>query len=134
MHHEGQQHTGACRARPPNGSARAQLCQAVSSWRGWTARDTPRGSLTGGVSLLLQDRHVAAGPDGSLFAAWRHVYPGNVRDIAFTVSRDGGRTFAASAPRQRRPVGRDGLPGETAAPAMAVDGRNRRAHGVAERS
>jgi hypothetical protein len=37
----------------------------------------------------------AAGTDGSLFAAWRHVYTGNIRDIAFAASRDGGRTFSA---------------------------------------
>ena len=37
----------------------------------------------------------AAGTDGSLFAAWRHVYKGNIRDIAFAASRDGGRTFSA---------------------------------------
>lgn len=37
----------------------------------------------------------AIGLDGTLYAAWRHVYPGNIRDIAFTFSRDGGKTFAA---------------------------------------
>jgi hypothetical protein len=30
-----------------------------------------------------------------VYAAWRHVYAGNVRDIAFTVSSDGGRSFTA---------------------------------------
>jgi hypothetical protein len=34
------------------------------------------------------------GPDGHLHAAWRHVFANNMRDIAYTVSRDGGRTFA----------------------------------------
>jgi hypothetical protein len=37
---------------------------------------------------------VVAGADGSIYATWRHVYPGNIRDIAFTMSRDAGRTFA----------------------------------------
>jgi len=37
---------------------------------------------------------VAAAADGNIVAAWRHVYPGNIRDIAFTKSPDGGRTFA----------------------------------------
>ena len=37
---------------------------------------------------------LAAGPDGALYAAWRHVYAGNIRDIAFASSRDAGRTFA----------------------------------------
>lgn len=32
---------------------------------------------------------------GTIYAVWRHVFAGSVRDIAFTMSRDGGRTFAA---------------------------------------
>jgi hypothetical protein len=63
---------------------------------------------------------LAAGRDGALFAAWRHVYAGNIRDIAFIGSRDGGRTF--------EPPGRvsvdawqlAGCPDD--GPAMAVDG------------
>ena len=35
-----------------------------------------------------------AGASAVVYAAWRHVFPGSVRDIAFSVSRDGGRTFA----------------------------------------
>jgi hypothetical protein len=30
---------------------------------------------------------LAAGTSGSLFAAWRHVYQHNIRDIAFLVSK-----------------------------------------------
>ena len=37
---------------------------------------------------------LAIGPDGHLHAAWRHVFANNMRDIAYTVSRDGGKTFA----------------------------------------
>jgi hypothetical protein len=37
----------------------------------------------------------AAGRGGRVHAAWRHVYPGNIRDIAFISSFDGGRTFGA---------------------------------------
>lgn len=40
---------------------------------------------------------LAAGADGLLVAAWRHVYPGDLRDIAFSISRDNGRTFAPPA-------------------------------------
>ena len=36
---------------------------------------------------------LAVGPDGTIFAAWRHVYPGNFRDIAMAASTDGGRMF-----------------------------------------
>jgi hypothetical protein len=37
---------------------------------------------------------MATASDGAIFLAWRHVYPGDIRDIAFTASRDGGATFA----------------------------------------
>jgi hypothetical protein len=40
---------------------------------------------------------LAAGPGGTLFAAWRHVYPGNLRDIAMAVARDGGQSFSPPA-------------------------------------
>src|SRR2546428_6175711 len=32
-----------------------------------------------------------SGRDGTIQLAWRDVYPGNIRDIAFAVSRDDGR-------------------------------------------
>jgi hypothetical protein len=44
--------------------------------------------------VLESKTTIAAARDGAIYAAWRHVYPGNVRDIAVTMSRDGGRTFA----------------------------------------
>ena len=49
--------------------------------------------LTKGVCYCCKTA-LAAGPRGLLVAAWRHVYPGNLRDIAFAVSRDRGRTFS----------------------------------------
>jgi hypothetical protein len=36
---------------------------------------------------------MATGARGEIYAAWRHVFAGNMRDMAFTVSRDGGRSF-----------------------------------------
>jgi hypothetical protein len=50
--------------------------------------------LTKGVCYCCKTA-LAAGANGTLFAAWRHVYPGNLRDMAFTVSRDRGKTFSA---------------------------------------
>jgi hypothetical protein len=83
--------------------------------------DAPR-PLTGGVCYCCKTA-VAAGLDGSLYAAWRHVYPGNIRDIAFTVSRDNGRTFATPIRVSDDRWILDGCPEN--GPAMAVDGRNR---------
>jgi hypothetical protein len=40
---------------------------------------------------------IAAGAGNQIGMAWRHVYPGNLRDIAALTSPDGGRTFAVPA-------------------------------------
>ena len=36
---------------------------------------------------------VAVDARGSVYAAWRHIFPGSMRDIAFAKSTDGGRRF-----------------------------------------
>lgn len=64
---------------------------------------------------------MAIGPKGELYAAWRHVFAGNMRDMGFTMSRDGGKTFA---PLKR--VNEDGwmiqgCPDD--GPALAVDAK-----------
>jgi hypothetical protein len=51
------------------------------------------------------------------------VYPGNVRDIAFTMSRDGGRTFAPPITLSDDGWVLDGCPEN--GPALAIDDRNR---------
>ena len=79
-------------------------------------------AITGGVCYCCKTA-LATGIDGSLFAAWRHVYPGNIRDIAFTVSRDGGRSFAAPLRVSEDKWELDGCPDD--GPAMAVDAHNR---------
>ena len=38
---------------------------------------------------------VAVDARGSVYAAWRHIFPGSMRDIAFARSTDGGRQFSA---------------------------------------
>ena len=73
-----------------DGAARAQLSQL------FFARLNDPGSaraIAPGVCYCCKTS-LATGADGSIVAAWRHVYPGNVRDIALTKSSDGGRTFA----------------------------------------
>jgi hypothetical protein len=52
--------------------------------------------LTRGVCYCCKTALVVS-DEGAIYAAWRHVYPGSIRDIAFTMSADGGRTFAAPA-------------------------------------
>lgn len=62
---------------------------------------------------------LAAGADQAVFAAWRHVYPGNIRDIAFTFSRDGGRSFAEPVRVSEDTWAINGCPDD--GPAIAVD-------------
>ena len=54
---------------------------------------------------------VRPGRADRIATAWRHVYPGNLRDIAAATSADsGGRTFTAPQPGQRRRLGPRRLP------------------------
>lgn len=71
---------------------------------------------------------VAATVDGAVYAAWRHVYPGNLRDIAFAVLRGAGNASpsvnAASPVRVSEDGWQiDGCPDD--GPAMAVDAAGR---------
>ncbi|MGH9370735.1 MAG: sialidase family protein, partial [Vicinamibacterales bacterium] len=52
----------------------------------------PERELAKGVCYCCKTA-LAMSRKGTIYAAWRHVYPGNVRDIAFTSSADRGRTF-----------------------------------------
>ena len=62
---------------------------------------------------------MVAGPGGVLYAAWRHVFEGNLRDIALTSSRDGGRTFTPMMRVHQDGWAINGCPDD--GPAMAVD-------------
>jgi hypothetical protein len=73
-----------------------------------------------GVCYCCKTALASAG-NGTLFAAWRHVFPGNIRDIAFTSSRDGGRTFAPLVRVSEDQWQLDGCPDD--GPALAVDGQ-----------
>lgn len=61
---------------------------------------------------------MAAGPDGTIYLAWRHIFEGNVRDIVIARSTDGGARF--DAPRRVHEDGwvYDGCP--HAGPSLAV--------------
>ena len=116
--HAGHQH-GASSAQQQDGAARAQLSKLFFArlGNGETARE-----LTGGVCYCCKTA-IATGSDGAIYAAWRHVYPGNIRDIAFTMSRDGGRTFTPPARVSDDKWVIDGCPEN--GPAVAVDDRGR---------
>jgi hypothetical protein len=116
--HAGHEH-GARPAQQADSVSRAQLSKLYFARLG--ADGGPR-EITGGVCYCCKTA-VASGADGSLYAAWRHVYAGNIRDIAFTVSRDGGTTFAPPIRVSEDRWELDGCPEN--GPALAVDTKNR---------
>ena len=65
---------------------------------------------------------VAAGPGNRVVAAWRHVYPGNLRDIAAVASADSGRTFGATVRVSEDGWSIDGCPENGPSAAVDADG------------
>jgi hypothetical protein len=115
--HEHQHGTAASRAGG-DGVTRAQRSQLyVGTLDGPAAHGIVRG-----VCYCCKTALVAGG-DGALFLAWRHVYPGNRRDIAFAASRDGGRTFSAPVRVSEDQWVLDGCPEN--GPALALDDAQR---------
>ena len=98
----------------PDGVAMAQKSKLYfASLDGTVA---PR-AVTGGVCYCCKTALVS-GAWGKVYAAWRHVYPGNLRDMAFTMSQDGGRTFAAPIRVSEDKWALEGCPDD--GPAMAL--------------
>jgi hypothetical protein len=65
---------------------------------------------------------VAAGPDGAVYVAWRHIFPPNLRDMAVARSTDGGKTFGAPVRVSEDGWAIDACPDD--GPSVAVDARN----------
>lgn len=115
MHHQ----TGGATAGKPDGVAMAQRSKLY--FASLDGALEPH-AVTGGVCYCCKTA-LASGPDGTLYAAWRHVFPGNLRDIAFTLSRDDGRTFAPPLRVSEDKWMIEGCPDD--GPAMAVDAAGR---------
>ena len=77
--------------------------------------------IAGGVCYCCKTA-LAAGGNGGIYAAWRQVYAGNIRDIAFARSMD-GRSFAPPARVSEDNWMLDGCPEN--GPSLAVDARDR---------
>lgn len=112
-HHD---HTGAGK---PDGVAMAQ--QSKLFFASLDGSAAPR-AVTGGVCYCCKTALVGSA-GGSIYAAWRHVYPGNLRDMAFTMSRDGGKTFAPPVRVSEDKWMLEGCPDD--GPSMAVDSSRR---------
>jgi len=62
---------------------------------------------------------VAVDARGAVYAAWRHVFPGSMRDIAFAKSVDGGRHFSTLVRVSKDDWELNGCPED--GPSLAVD-------------
>jgi hypothetical protein len=114
MAHDGQAHTGH---GDVDAVVRAQRSKLYFTRIGEAGAE----AIAGGVCYCCKTA-LASGADGSIYAAWRHVYPGNIRDIAFAASRDGAG-FAAPVRVSEDHWVLDGCPEN--GPAIAVDRANR---------
>ena len=115
------QHAGHDAAAPASdqrdGVAMAQKSGLYYASVGSTGAAADR-ELVKGVCYCCKTA-LATGAPGSLFAAWRQVYAGNIRDIAFAQSKDGGKTFSAPVRISEDGWQLDGCPDD--GPAMVVD-------------
>jgi hypothetical protein len=123
MHHHDAAGSGApATTAASDGTEMAQLSQLYFA----TFGGAPAHPVTSGVCFCCKTA-IASGPGGEIYIAWRHVYPGNLRDIAFTASRDGGRTFTAPVRISEDKWAINGCPED--GPVLAVD-RESRVHAV----
>jgi len=102
-----------------DGAERARMSKVFFGRLGESADPRP---ISDGVCYCCKTA-LATGADGSIYAAWRHVYPGNIRDIAFAMSRDRGRTFSGPVRISEDGWQLDGCPEN--GPALAVDAASR---------
>jgi hypothetical protein len=104
-------------SQKPDGVAMAQKSKLyIASLDG----SLPPRALAGGVCYCCKTA-LASGAPGSIFAVWRHVYPGNLRDMAFSMSRDAGRTFTPTVRVSEDKWVLEGCPDD--GPSMAVDSK-----------
>jgi hypothetical protein len=122
MNHAGHEHGGSAQQKT-DGVARAQLSKLLFATLG-TASSAHE--IAAGVCYCCKTSLTTDGGAG-IYAAWRHVYDGNIRDIAFSKSADGGRTFSPPVRVSDDHWVLDGCPEN--GPALAVD-RERRIHVV----
>ena len=114
----GAAHAGHRAGTAMDGAAMAERSSLFYAAAG--AASSGERELTKGVCYCCKTA-LAAGPRGLLVAAWRHVYPGNLRDIAFAVSRDRGRTFSPPVRVSEDGWAINACPDD--GPAIGVDGR-----------
>jgi hypothetical protein len=86
-HHHDHAAAGAPMAASESGSPRQDIVEAV-----WTPQGATETQVAPNVCFCCKTT-IAMGPDHAFYAAWRHIYPNSMRDIAVARSIDNGQTF-----------------------------------------
>ena len=102
-----------------NGKSAAYVTHSTDGGRSWA----PNTRMGAGEACPCCRTALAAGANGVVYAAWRNVAPGNVRDVVVARSSDGGRTWGDAVPVHADNWVFDGCP--HAGPALQVDARGR---------
>ncbi len=102
-----------------DGKSATYFTRSVDGGRTWQ----PNVRVHAGESCPCCRTAVAPGRGDTVYAAWRTVAPGQVREVVVARSADGGRTWAAPVRAQRDGWVIDGCP--HAGPSLAVDAAGR---------
>lgn len=95
----------------------AQLSKLYTATIGDAGSSHP---VAGGVCYCCKTAIVARS-EADIYLAWRHVYPQNLRDMAFAESHDGGHTFSAPVRVSEDQWQIEGCPED--GPALVLDSR-----------
>ena len=106
-------HSKSAPGKHQHGDMRQDIYHAM-----WTGPDAPVETLVASnVCFCCKTAVAARGSD--VYVAWRHLFPGGVRDIAMARSTDGGRTFLDPVRVSEDNWKIDACPDD--GPAMAID-------------
>jgi hypothetical protein len=106
-------HSKAAAGKHQHGAMRQDIYHAM-----WKGGDAPVETLVAAnVCFCCKTAVAARGAD--VYVAWRHLFPGGVRDIAIAHSTDGGRTFLDPVRVSQDNWKIDACPDD--GPAMAID-------------
>ena len=101
------------------GKSTVFMTRSADGGRTWL----PNVRVTTGEACPCCRTTMASGPDGTLYLAWRRVFPGNVREVVVARSADHGTTWSEPVRAQRDGWVFDGCP--HAGPSLQVDGEGR---------
>lgn len=118
MHQHGGDSAAKAAASKPDPVERAGLSKL---WFGSLDGAVKSTGVAAGVCYCCKTSLTTAGNE--VYAVWRHVFPGNQRDIAFAASRDGGRTFSPPVRVSEDGWKFDGCPENGPAIAVGTGGR-----------